>query len=100
MTTTVKRIARPLTAARGEVALQHQQLDASGEPSLKSCLGSFARDTGSEPAALVVTQFMIGDFLALPAEIAGHRVVRSLDPGKWPHPADPDCQKEWDELAE
>ncbi len=98
MTTTVKRIARPLIMAQGEVALQ--QLDASGEPSLKSCLGSFARDTGSEPAALVVTQFMIGDFFALPAEIAGHRVVRSLDPEKWPHPADPDCQKEWDELAE
>ena len=57
------------------------------------------RDGGPDGAEITVTAYLSGDFRERPDVIAGRRVVRSLDPERWPHPPEPDCQKEWDELG-
>ncbi len=61
-------------------------------------------DNDPDGTGLTSTVYLCGDFAditdidELPREIAGHRVVRSLDPARWPHFPDAECQKEWDEL--
>jgi len=79
-----------------DAALQRPTVKARGF----TALDDIPRGMDNDPdgAVRTVTLYLQGDFGELPTEIAGHRVVRSLDPAKWPDPVDPGCQKEWDEL--
>ena len=100
MTATIERAAKPLAAMREEAELQRPVLEPSGKPFPSPVCGPYGQDTAPKGPPAVVTQYMTADFFALPGEVSGRRVVRALDPAKWPHPPEPDCQKEWDELGE
>ena len=83
---------------RPDTALQRPVVTARGKGFPVPDDSPRGLDNDPDGAELGVTVYLYGDFDELPDEIAGHRVVRSLDPARWPHFTDPECQKEWDEL--
>ena len=99
MTPVIEKQAKEV-AVRPDTALQRPQVTPRGNGFPQPDDAPCGQDRAPEGAQTTVTVYLHGDFGELPEEIAGRRVVRSLDPKKWPHPPEPDCQKEWDELDE
>ena len=97
MTPVIEKKAKEL-AVQPDTALQRPKVTPRGKGFRGADDTPCGADSGPDGAEITVTSYLYADFGELPEEIAGRRVVRSLDPEKWPYPPEPDCQKEWDEL--